>query len=174
MILKMNFIYTNIKLNIMYHTVVFENLSFNQRSSLINFIKENFPNISYNSFGLESKTIIILNYENDKIIGCACLLNNRLLKEIITKLNINFENYNFDYDKGLFLYNLCVDEKHRNKKMGYEIINKACELAKSIGVEYIHCHAETEISRNLFTKKGFIEEKSIDPNNKTYLMSKFV
>ena len=158
----------------MYHTVIFENLSFNQRSSLINFIKENFPNIPYNGFGLESKSIVILNYENDRIIGCVCLLNNRLLIDVLHKSKINLKNYNFEYGKGLFLYNLCVGENYRNKKMGSELVNQASELAKKLGIEYIHCHAETEVSRNLFTKLGFIEEKTIDENKKIYLMSKFV
>lgn len=158
----------------MYHTVIFENLSFNQRSCLINFIKENFPNVPYNGFGLESKSIIILNYENEKIIGCICLLNNRLLKTILSKTNVNLENYNFEYDKGLFLYNLSVCENKRNKKMGSTLVKQACELAKTLGVEYIHCHAETEVSKNLFTKLGFIEEKTINSKTNIYLMSKFI
>jgi len=157
----------------MYHTVIFENLSFNQRSCLINFIKENFPNIPYNKYGLESKTIIILNYENKKIVGCLCLLNNRLLKEILNKSNVNLENYNFDYSKGLFLYNLCVNENYRNKKIGSELVNQTCILAKQLGIEYIHCHAETEVSRQLFIKQGFMEEKIINESNKIYLMTKF-
>jgi ribosomal protein S18 acetylase RimI-like enzyme len=157
----------------MYHTVLFENLSFNQRSCLINFIKENFPNIPYNGFGLESKTIIILNYENEKIVGCVCLLNNRLLNKVLNKSNTNLEYYNFNYTKGLFLYNLCVNENYRNKKMGSELVNQTCILAKQLGIEYIHCHASTEVSRQLFIKQGFMEEKLID-ETKNYLMSKFV
>lgn len=156
----------------MYHTIIFENLTFNQRACLINFIKINFPNIPYNGFGLESKSIVIINYENNKIVGCVCLLNNRLLKEIIVKTNISLEKYNFDYGKGLFLYNLCVDENNRNKKKGTELVKKSCELANSLGIEYIQCHAETEVSRNLFIKEGFIENKII--NDTMYLMSKFV
>jgi len=164
-----------IKIVIMYHTIIFENLTFNQRASLINFIKINFPNIPYNSFGLESKSIIIVNYENNKIVGCVCLINNRLLQEILTKSKISLEKYNFDYGKGLFLYNLSVDENYRNKKMGTELVNQACELAKKLGIEYIHCHAETDVSRNLFLKLGFIENKTIFDNNKNiYLMSKFI
>lgn len=160
----------------MYHTVIFENLSFNQRSALINFIKNNFPNVPYGGFGLESKTIVILNYENEKIIGCVCLLNNRILKEVLTKSNVSLDKYNFDFNKGLFLYNLCVNEKHRSKKMGTELVNQVFELGKKLGVEYIHCHAETDVSRNLFLKQGFIEDKIITgvDNKNIYLMSKFV
>lgn len=160
----------------MYHTFIYENLSFNQRSSLINFIKENFPSIPYNGFGLESKTIIIINYENEKIVGCICLLNNRILKEVLLKSKIDLNKYNFDYGKGLFLYNLCINENYRNKKLGREIVSEACELAKKLGIEYIHCHAETVVSRNLFLKQGFIENNTIKghDNKDMYVMSKFV
>jgi ribosomal protein S18 acetylase RimI-like enzyme len=152
----------------MYYTIVFENLTFNQRSCLINLIKENFPQIHYNSYGLDSKTIVILNYENEKIIGCVCLLNNRILYDYITESK---ENYNFG-EKGLFIYNLCVNEKYRNKKIGSKLITITLELAKKINIDFLHTHAVTDISKNLFLKLGFMEEKKINGN--ICLMTKFV
>ena len=152
----------------MYYTIVFENLTFNQRSCLINLIKENFPQIIYNSYGLDPKTIVILNYENEKIVGCVCLLNNRILYDYITESK---ENYNFS-EGGLFIYNLCVSENYRNKKIGSELINNALELAKLININFLYAHAVTDISRKLFLKLGFTEEKKINENN--CLMIKFV
>ena len=58
-------------------------------------MKNNFPNVPYSSFGLESKTIIILNYENNKIVGCVCLLNNRLLKDLLTKSKVDLDDDEF-------------------------------------------------------------------------------
>ena len=143
----------------MFYTIIYKNLSHNQKLNILNFIKENFQHIEYNNFGMEKETIIIVNYENNKIIGCTCLLNNRCLKDILKNVQINTSNYNFDYDNGLFLYNLGVSIHHRNKKIATKIIDISLEMCKKIGIDYIHCHAENEISRNLFLKKGFIEDK---------------
>ena len=159
----------------MFYTVVYKNLSQNQKLNILNFIKENFPHIEYNNFGMENETIIIVNYENEKIIGSTCLLNNRCLIDILKNSQINTMNYNVDYNDGLFLYNLCVSIHHRNKKIASQIIDRTLEMCKKIGINYVHCHAENEISRNLFLKKGFYENKvfKIKENN-YYLMSKFV
>lgn len=159
----------------MLYTIIYKNLSQNQKLNILNFIKENFQHIEYNNFGMEQETIIIVNYENDKIIGCICLLNNRCLKNILMNLQINTCNYNFDYDNGVFLYNLCVSIHHRNKKIANQMIDKSLEMCKKIGIDYIHCHAENEISRNLFLKKCFIEDKIFKiKDSNYYLMSKFI
>lgn len=154
----------------MFHTVIYKNLSNNQKQNIINLIKQNFPNIPFANLGMESSTLIILNYENDKIIGCVCLLSNKYLKQIVK--NVNNDDYNLNYEKSLFLYNFCVDEEYRNKKIGSSLIDMTLELCKKIGIDNVYCHAENEISRNLFMKKGFIEDKII--NNNIYLMSKFI
>ena len=155
----------------MFYTIIYKNLSQNQKLNVSNFIKENFPNIVYNNFGMEQKTIMIVNYENEKIIGCVCLLNNNCLKEILIKEKVNLNNYNFEYKNGLFLYNFCVDSKYRNKKIGNKLIDLTLELCKKINIDYIYCNAENEISRNLFLKKGFIEDKK---ENDIYIMTKFI
>jgi ribosomal protein S18 acetylase RimI-like enzyme len=159
----------------MFYTIIYKNLSQNQKLNILNFVKENFQHIEYNNFGMEKETIIIVNYEEDKIIGCVCLLNNRCLKEILTNAHANLINYNFDYNNGLFMYNLCVSINHRNKKIANKMIDIALELCKKIGIDYIHCHAENEISRNLFLNKCFMEDKTINiKENNFYLMSKFI
>jgi ribosomal protein S18 acetylase RimI-like enzyme len=159
----------------MYHTVIYEKLSYNQRNNIINFIKKNFKNIPYDGFGIEPKTIIILNYEDNNIIGCLCLLNNRILKNILLNAKVNLEQYNFQYGNGLYLYNLCVDENFRCKNIGSELVEEALIMSKNIGIDYIHVQAESEISRNLFLKKGFIENNDfISFNNTVYVMLKFI
>jgi len=160
----------------MYHTVIYEKLSYNQKNKIINFIKGNFKNIPYDGFGIESKTILILNYEDNDIIGCVCLLNNRILKNILLNAKINLEHYNFEYGNGLYLYNLCVDEKFRGKNIGSELVEEALKMSKNIGIDYIHVQAENEISKNIFLKKGFIENSNFIYSNKNtiYIMLKFI
>ena len=150
----------------MFYTVIYKNLSQNQKINIINFIKENFLHIQYNNLGLEQKTIIIVNYENNKIIGCVCLLNNKYLKEWVLNAQVNLDKCNFEHDNSLFLYNLCVSSEHRNKKIGDELIKLSLELCKEININYIYCHADNEISKNLFLKNGFIDNFCI--------MSKFI
>ena len=154
----------------MYYNVIYNNLSQNQKVNIQNFIRENFPEIKSN-FGLEPKTIIIINYENDKILGCMCLLNNNSLIEILKKGYISLNNYNFNYNNGLFIYNFCVDSNHRNKKIGSKLIDNALDLCKKINIDYVHCHVENPISKNLFLKKGFVED--VDKDN-TLSMLKFI
>ena len=158
----------------MFYTIIYKNLSENQKLNIFNFIKENFPDIT--NFGMEQKTIIIVNYENEKIIGCVCLLNNNCLQEILIKAHVNLNDYIFDYDNGLFLYNFCVSSHHRNKKIGTKLIDLTLELCKQIGIDYIYCHAVNEISRNLFLHKGFFIYDNIltQKNNKYYKMLKFI
>ena len=154
----------------MFFTIIYKNLSENQKLNILNFLKENFPHIKYTNFGMEQKTIMIINYENNKIIGCVCLLNNNCLQEILKKSHTDLNNYNFDYKNGLFLYNFCVSSYHRNKKIGNTLVDLSLELCKKIGIDYIHCHAENEISKNLFLNKGFI----LQEENNIYKMSKFI
>lgn len=160
----------------MYHIVIYKDLSYNQKQNIKTFIKENFSHLHYDGFGLELQTIIILYVENNKIIGCVCLLNNRILKNILINANVDLKKYNFDYGNGLYLYNLCVDTNFRNKHIGSELVNNALNLCKEIKIDYIHAQAENEISRNLFLKKGFMEDNNfVGPSKNTiYVMSKFI
>lgn len=158
----------------MFYTIIYKNLSENQKLNILNFIKENFQDIT--NFGMEQKTIIIVNYENEKIIGCVCLLNNNCLQEILKKAHMNLNNYIFNYSNGLFLYNFCVSSQHRNKKIGTKLIDLSLELCKTIGIDYVYCHADNEISKNVFLNKGFFIEDTIikQTNNITYKMLKFI
>jgi ribosomal protein S18 acetylase RimI-like enzyme len=154
----------------MIYNVIYKNMSENQKLNLKKFIKENFINI-YN-FGIQDNTIIILKYENKKILGCICLLSNKILQDIIIKNNSNINNYKFDETKSLFLYNFCVDINYRNQKYGLGLIEHTLNLCKEIDIDHIYCHAENEISKNIFLKCGFMQDKDI--NNTTYLMCKYI
>ena len=161
----------------MYYTVIYKNLSTNQKKNIISFISSNFNNIPESSLGLEPNTIIIVNYENEKILGCVCLLNDNDLKKKLFDSNVPLKYYSFNEKScGLFLYNLCVDKKFRNKKIGNELIELSIKFAKDVNIDFLHCQAENEISKLIFTKNKFFEVSSFmsTTNNLTYLMNLYV
>jgi len=160
----------------MYYTLIYKNLSSSQKNSIKTFINLQFKNISNIDFGLEPNTIIILNYENNKIIGCVCLINNSDLKNKLGHNDNLLSYYDFQNKKGLFLYNLCVDTEYRNKKIGNQLINLANKLAKDVNIEYIHTHAENEISKLIFIKNNFTEIKTFisNKNTQTTLMTIYI
>ena len=104
-----------------YKIVIYKNLTKNQEKSINIFVKKNFPEIKIENFGFESNTIIILCLELNEIIGLVCLLNNSILKSKLLENNVPLKYYNIceesTFLEGMFLYNLCVREEYRNKKI---------------------------------------------------------
>jgi ribosomal protein S18 acetylase RimI-like enzyme len=135
-----------------------------QKNKINNFLKDNFENLD--NYDFLNNTIIILYFEDiqnyEDIIGCICLLDNFYLKEKLLSCNVSFNNYYFTNSHGCFIYNLCVHKDHRNKKIGYNLINYTILKMKEINIDYLHVHADNDISYNLFLKNGFIDEKSED------------
>ena len=160
----------------MYFTLIYKNLNNNQKNKISAFIKKNFNIALDNLLGLEPNTIIIIDCEDNIIKGCVCLLNNIILKNKLIKNNISLNYYNINKTDGLFLYNLCVDEKYRNKKIGNELINLCIDFIKTYKFDYVHCQSENDISKSLFLKNGFMEDTSfIGSNNKNiYIMTKYI
>jgi GNAT superfamily N-acetyltransferase len=160
----------------MYFTLIYKNLNNNQKNKISAFIKKNFNIALDNLLGLEPNTIIIIDCEDNIIKGCVCLLNNIILKNKLIQNNISLNYYNINKTDGLFLYNLCVDEKYRNKKIGNELINLCIDFIKTYKFDYVHCQSENDISKSLFLKNGFMEDTSfIGSNNKNiYIMTKYI
>ena len=157
----------------MYITTVYGKLSNKQKKKLNNFLKNNFGN---NDFEFELNTIIILDMLENEIIGCICLFDNKFLLQKINENNIPHKFYSFNNSHGCFIYNFCVDKNHRNKKVGYNLLNYTLEKMTSINIDYLHTQAENEISRILFLKNGFMEDDHFTgPNNeKVFIMSKYL
>ena len=84
------------------------------------------------------------------------------------------EYYNITNLNGCFIYNLCIHKNYRNNKKGLNLLNYTIEKVLELKIDYLHTHAETDISRKLFIKSGFIEKQSfISMNYKNvYCMSK--
>lgn len=161
----------------MYFTLIYKNLNDNQKYKINDFIKKNFIINFDHLLGLEPNTIIIVNSENNIIKGCVCLLNNNILKNKLIQNNVNLNYYNINSKiDGIFLYNLCVDEKYRNNHIGNELINLCINFIKTYKFDYIHCQSENEISKSLFLKNGFIEDNTfVGTNDKNiYIMTKYI
>lgn len=159
----------------MYITTIYSNLSKNQKKKLNLFLKSNFD--LKGNFEFEQMTIIILDLLDDVIIACLCLYDNKFLLDKLNLNNISTDNYLFHKNMhGCFIYNLCVDINHRNQKIGNNLLCYAMNKMKEINIEYLYTHAENDISRTLFIKNGFIEDKTFNSinNENIYLMSKYL
>ena len=157
----------------MYITTIYSKLSKKQKKKLLLFLQENFEQ---SKFDFEPLTIIILYILENEIVGCICLYDNKYLLEKINEYNIPLSYYSFNNSHGCFIYNLCVHKDHRNKKIGYNLINYTIEKMLELKINYLHTQAQTEISRILFLKNGFVENNSfIGSNNvKVYVMCKYI
>ena len=160
----------------MYITTIYSSLSKNQKRRLNLFLKSNF-NVNGN-FEFEPMTIIILDLLDDAIIGCICLFDNKFLLDKLELNNVEIKNYSFDNSNahGCFIYNLCVNKNHRNQKIGHNLLCYTIDKMKELNIEYLHTHAESEISRMLFLKNGFMEDNQfISVNNDTiFVMCKYL
>jgi len=158
---------------------LYKNFTNNQKKVFNNFIKDNFSFLHSNNIGLEDGTIIISLFDDNKIIGCVCLLNNKIIKNIVYESDINNIDascFDFTSDNGVFLYNLCVGKQYRNKGYGSQLIEHCVDFVKKYKLDYIHCHADNKISKSLFEKNKFIENKEFGTSNDNlaWSMSKYV
>jgi ribosomal protein S18 acetylase RimI-like enzyme len=161
-----------------YKTIIYKNLTINQQKTINIFIKNNFPEIKSENLGLEPNTIIILCLEFNNIIGLVCLLNNILLKSKLVDNKISLEYYNICEESqldGLFIYNLCVDNEHRNKNIGCTLIKKCIDFITEYKIDYVHTQAQNEISKKIFIKNSFKETARHKVNNNIFfVLSKFI
>jgi len=159
----------------MYITTIYSKLTKSQKKKLNLFLKSNFNNNG--CFEFEPMTIIVLDLLDDVIIGCLCLYDNKFLLDKLNLNNVSSDNYLFHNNMhGCFIYNLCVNIDNRNQKIGNNLLCYAIDKMKEINIEYLFTHAENDISRMLFIKNGFTEDKTFNSlnNENIYLMSKYL
>lgn len=67
------------------------------------------------------------------------------------------------------IVSLCVEEPHRRKKYGTQLLNHAIMQLKKDGAQYVYLYADEDNNAaiNLYTKYGFVEKKS-DRENKYF------
>lgn len=154
----------------MYITTVYSNLSSKQKSKVKHFLANNFEKKA--DFDLNKMTIILLDIEENNIIGCLCLYDNSLLSEKINKRSIPNEYYHFENNShGCFIYNFCVDKEKRGKKIGTNLLKYTISKMKELNIDYLHAHAENTVSEIVFLQSGFIEQKKF---NFASLMIKYI
>jgi ribosomal protein S18 acetylase RimI-like enzyme len=156
----------------MYITTVYSKLSIQQKKQINNFLKNNFDDIKYTQFELEPMTIIILEMLNDTIIGCVCLYDNKFLLDKLNKNDVPLSYYSLNNSHGCFIYNLCVHKDHRNKKIGFNLIDYTIKKMRQLNIDYLHTQATNEISQTLFLKCGFMDESTFNDN--IHIMSKYL
>lgn len=156
----------------MYITTVYSKLSIQQKKKVNHFLKNNFDDIQYTQFELEPMTIIILEMLDDNIIGCVCLYDNKFLLDKLNNNNVPLSYYSLNNSHGCFIYNLCVHKDHRNKKIGFNLIDYTIKKMRQLNIDYLHTQATNEISQTLFLKCGFIDESTF--NNNIHIMSKYL
>tara|TARA_B110000037_G_scaffold180096_1_gene206582 strand:+ start:495 stop:1001 length:507 start_codon:yes stop_codon:yes gene_type:complete len=104
------------------------------------------------------ETIIKILYYGKNIAGMICGIDNYEL------LKFNSEDsYYIKYDKkGMFIYNLCINEKHRKKGFG-KILLKLFINKYSKVVDYFHTQIfkNNIASRFIFTSQNFVENKKL-------------
>jgi ribosomal protein S18 acetylase RimI-like enzyme len=153
----------------MYVNLIYSKLSDKKKTKINHFIKSCFNSVD--DIAMDDYTIIILKMVADKMVGCICLLDKKHLQEKIIKEKLNNNCYNFEEgEKGMFLYNFCVDKNYRNKNYGNELINESINLCTKLKQNYIHCNAENEISKNIFIKNNFILNRKLIINEKIYYL----
>jgi ribosomal protein S18 acetylase RimI-like enzyme len=157
----------------MYITTIYSKLSIQQKKKINNFLKNNFDDTNkYIQFELEPMTIIILEMLDDNIVGCVCLYDNTYLIDKLNKNNIPHTYYSLNNSHGCFIYNLCVHKDHRNKKIGFNLIQYTINKMKELNIDYLHTQATNEISQTLFLKCGFMDESTFNDN--IHVMSKYL
>ena len=124
-----------------------------------------------NNFELEPETIIILSLTYNEIVGIICLYDNKFLIEKLNKNNIPLEYYSLNNLHGCFIYNLCVHKFYRNNKIGHNLLKYCIKKMNKLNIEYLHSHVTNEISKSLFLKNGFKNEKVLNNIN---IMSKYL
>ena len=90
--------------------------------------------------------------------------NNKVLGYIFIEIKENLESFSTNYNKEIYIDDLCVDEKYRGKNIGKELVLYVKEYAKEINANYITLHVyKGNLASDFYEKLGFIERyKSLE------------
>jgi predicted acetyltransferase len=53
---------------------------------------------------------------------------------------------------------------HRGKNYGKQLIEYCDNFLKKLNIDYVHCQAENEISKNIFIKNNYLINKTFNSN----------
>ena len=135
----------------------------NKNLSLINLLETSFNGKEFHL--INKKTIMINIYVKDDLVGSISILSNTNLVDYINKTGKDIlSTYSVKAEKGIYFYNLAVNNKYRKKGIATKLVNIAIYVSKLKGYKYCHLHAENGISKNLFKNKGFLLENTFRNN----------
>ena len=111
-----------------------------------------------------NKTFVVSIIENNNILGTISIISNNDLIEYFRKKKIDIESlqniYCFRGSSGVYIYNLAVNKKYRNKGVAKKLISIALHIASIKSFKYCYVHCDNDISSYIFKKIGFIQENT--------------
>jgi len=147
------------------------NKNINTDDNLQYLLKDSFNVININKLNLvNNKTLIITLIINNILVGTISLISNDDLLKYFESKEKSIENlmgiYTFRADKGLFIYNLAVDKRFRNKGIAKKLLEIAMYIGRLKDFKYCQAHCENIVSETIFKNKGFNLENSFSNSKK--------
>ena len=147
------------------------NKSTDKDDKLLILLKESFNVTSVSKLNLvNNKTLIITLFINKILVGTVSLMSNDDLLKYFENKNQSIESlmsiYTFRAEKGIFIYNLAVGKKFRNKGIAKKLLEIAMYVGRLKKFKYCQVHCENIISETIFKNRGFNLENSFSNSNK--------
>jgi ribosomal protein S18 acetylase RimI-like enzyme len=123
---------------------------------------------------IEQKEVYVCEYSD--IMGSFSL--HEFKKDVLLEYEL-VPDSPVDVDNGLVLYRLIVSRKHKGMRLGYIVLDKACEVVHSLGgsILYLDCWAGNVKLRAYYISAGFafmgIARRKDDENYRIALFSRY-
>lgn len=146
--------------------------------NIVNEIANSFNVSIYDLNLINNKTIIINILFNKIIIGSICLIDNDILYKYLLKKGISSEELNGTYifraSKGMYIYNMYVNEIYRKKGFGKKLLEIAIYVSSQLNFNFCYSHCENKTSYYIFNNRGFMKENQFKNNkNKDIILMSY-
>ena len=130
-------------------------------------------------FDFSKDTLILGYYIKDKLVGYVGMLTSANFVKWLAENNIwEYNAYGVIDQNGLYMYNLCVLPKYRNKGIGKELIKGVIDFSNEIRATHINLTVlnDKDIPIKLYRKYDFIQffESLNSANGKVITMVKYI
>jgi ribosomal protein S18 acetylase RimI-like enzyme len=152
---------------------LWKNNNLTHEKELVKLLKKSFNINKKEELNLvKNKTYIVSIIINSVILGTVSLISNNDLISYLKTKSKNIEpiigTYSFKASPGVYIYNLSVNEKFRNKGLAQKLVDIAIYIARQKKFNYCHTHCENETSQYIFKKNKFnVENVFNNEKNKT-------
>jgi hypothetical protein len=148
-----------------------KSINTNKDDKLLILLKDSFNVTSTSKLNLvNNKTLIITLFINKMLVGTVSLMSNDDLLKYFENKNQSIESlmgiYTFRAEKGIFIYNLAVGKKFRNKGIAKKLLEIAMYVGRLKKFKYCQVHCENIISETIFKNRGFNLENSFSNSKK--------